>query len=124
MEIRRSGLNAHKRHIPPETDGVVAVKKKAKSVSVASVFKQQPKKTKNSDTIPQIELTATSPITKDEPARKKNASKFLSSSRSPNKSRSRMSKRPEPDPLLMEFKGVSLVKLKRPTLTRHMYRYK
>jgi hypothetical protein len=112
MEIRRSGVSAHKRHIAPDIDGAVAVKKKVKSVSVASIFKQQAKKTKNFNTMRQINLAAASSVTKDAPAREVDTPKLLSSSRSPHKSSSRVSKRVDLHPLLVEFKGVPPLKLK------------
>jgi hypothetical protein len=112
MELKRSALGAHKRHIAPDTDGAAAVKK-VKSISVASIFKQQAKKTKSLNAAPQIDLGVTSPVAKDEPVRKVNTSKLLSSSRSPHKSSSKASKKRLDHPLLVEFKGTSLQTAKR-----------
>jgi hypothetical protein len=113
MEIKRSALGAHKRYIAADADGAAAVKK-IKSISVASIFKQQAKKTKSLNAAPQMNLGATSPVAKDEPVRKVNTSKLLSSSRSPHKSISRASKKRLDHPLLVEFKGTSLQTAKLP----------
>jgi hypothetical protein len=109
MELKRSALGAHKRHIAPDADGAAAVKK-AKSISVASIFKQQAEKTKSLSAAPQTNLGSTSPVARDEPVRKVNTSKLLSSSRSPHKSSSK--KRLDPHPLIVEFKGTSLQTVK------------
>jgi hypothetical protein len=112
MESKRSALGAHKHHIAADADEAAAVKK-VKSISVTSIFKQQAKKTKSLNAAPQINLGATSPVARDEPVRKVNTSKLLSSSRSPHKSSSRASKkRLDPHPLLVEFKGTSLQTVK------------
>jgi hypothetical protein len=112
MEIKRSALGAHKRHIAPDADGAAAAKK-VKSISVASIFKQQAKKTKSINAAPRIDFGPTSPVARDEPVRKVNTSKSLSSSRSPHKSSSRAKKRLD-HPLLVEFKGTPLQTAKLP----------
>ncbi|KAF1849896.1 uncharacterized protein K460DRAFT_350031 [Cucurbitaria berberidis CBS 394.84] len=115
MEVERPASRAH-RHLGPPTKQITPVNAK-KSVSVAAIFKQQARKTKQMDTTPQAE-SSISKLTGGQPLIAKSMSvRSGSSVRNPQKADGRVSKnRSDVHLLAVAFRDTS------DDYRRHLYK--